>query len=276
MAEHIVRAERAAAAEPNNPLRHLQLAEALRRAERNADAIVALKRCLALDPDALPAKFLLSALSGEGVPDSMPPALVAAIFDTAAPRFDQMLVGTLKYQGPTVIVKALEPFLPQLGRGLDVLDIGCGTGLCGPLLRPFARLLDGIDLSARMIDQAQARRCYDRLAVGDFIAMLDEAPQHSYDLVVAADVLVYIGALEKTFAAVARGLRPGGLFAYSVEKGAGGSFSLSPASRYQHDPAYVMRVAAVTGFAHRHHADAVLRFESGQPVASQIFVHARR
>jgi predicted TPR repeat methyltransferase len=276
MAAHIARAEQAAKAEPDNPLRHLQLAEALRLAERNADAIVALKRCLVLDPDALPAKFLLAALSGDEVPDTMPPALVAAIFDNAAARFDQMLVGTLKYQGPALIVKALEPFLPQLGRGLDVLDIGCGTGLCGPLLRPFARRLDGIDLSAQMIEQARNRACYDRLAVGDFIAMLRDVPAHSYDLVIAADVLVYVGALEKTFAAVAHALRPGGLFAFSVEKGSGGSFSLSPASRYRHDPDYIARTAAAAGFALRHGTDAVLRFEGGRPVDSQVFIHARR
>jgi predicted TPR repeat methyltransferase len=276
LAEHVARAERAAAAEPDNPLRHLQLAEALRLAERNKDAIVALKRCLALDPDALPAQFLLAALSGEQVPDTMPPELVAAIFDNAAGRFDQMLVGNLKYQGPTAIVKALEPHLPQVGRGLDVLDIGCGTGLCGPLLKPYARRLDGIDLSAKMVEQAKARGCYDRLAVGDFIAMLRNVAPESYDLIVAADVLVYVGALDDTFGGAARALRPGGLFAFSVEKGSGGSFSLSPASRYRHDPEYVARLAASAGFALRHHADAVLRFESGKPVDSQIFVHARR
>ena len=276
VAEHVARAERAAVAEPDNPLRHLQLAEALRLAERNKDAIVALERCLALDPDALPAKFLLAALSGEEVPETMPPELVAAIFDSAAGRFDQMLVGNLKYQGPTTIVKALEPHLPQLGRGLDVLDIGCGTGLCGPLLKPFARLLDGIDLSGKMVERADARRCYDRLAVGDFIAMLRDVPAQSYDLIVAADVLVYIGALEDTFSGAARALRPGGLFAFSVETGGGGSFSLSPASRYRHDPDYVTRLAAAAGFAPRHQADAVVRFEGGKPVDSQIFVHARR
>lgn len=270
----LAQARTAAAAGPGDALRQFQLADALRRVGRDGEARLALERCLALDPEATSARFMLAALGGSAAPEIMPPELVAAIFDAAAARFDETLVGTLKYRGPELIAKTLAPMLAAFGRKLDVLDVGCGTGLAAPHLVPHARRLDGVDLSAKMIEAAKARHAYHSLAVGDFVAALNAAPA-SYDLVVAADVLVYVGALEATFAAAHHALRPGGLLAYSVERGEGGRFALSSASRYQHDPAYV-EAAAAAGFALRHRADAVLRFESGKSVDSLIYVHARR
>jgi len=275
LAAQVARARHAAAAEPMSALRQLELADALRRAGQNDAAIAAAKRCLALDPDAIPAQFLLASLTGAQIPETMPPALVATIFDASAARFDQMLVGNLKYQGPELIAKALAPLLPKLDRGLDVLDAGCGTGLCAAHLRPIARRLDGVDLSPRMIEAARARNAYDRLVVGDLVAALLASPG-AYDLIVAADVLVYVGALEKVFAASHAALRPNGLLAFSVERGTGGRFSLSPASRYRHDPDYVEAEASRAGFALRHKQDCVLRFENRKPIDALIYVHVRR
>lgn len=274
-AKLVERARRAAAAEPASPLRQIQLADALRRAGRDDEARAAAERCLALDPDAVPAKFLLASLGGAAPPETMPPELVAAIFDNAAPSFDRMLVDNLKYRGPELIARALGPLLPRLDRGLDVLDAGCGTGLCAPHLAPLARRLDGVDLSPRMIEAAEARGGYHRLAVGDIVTTLRRAPG-DYDLIVAADVFVYVGALEAVFEAAHAALRPHGLIAYTVERGGGGRFALSRASRFRHDPAYVEETATRAGLVLRHREDCVLRFENRKPVDSLVYVHARR
>lgn len=271
----LARARAAVAEDPDDALRQFQLGDALRRAGRDAEARLALERCLALDPEATSARFMLAALGGAPVPEAMPPELVAAIFDAAAARFDQTLVGALKYRGPELIAKTLAPMLAAFGRKLDVLDAGCGTGLAAPHLAPHARRLDGVDLSVKMIEAAKARGVYDRLAVGELVTTLNDAPA-GYDLVVAADVLVYVGALDATFAAAHRALRPGGLFAYTVESGTGGGFALSRANRYRHDPAYVEDIATDAGFILRHREDCTLRFESGKPVEALIYVHARR
>jgi predicted TPR repeat methyltransferase len=271
----VERARRAAAVAPNDALRQLQLADALRRAGKNEEARAAAERCLALDPEATPAKFLLASLGGAAPPETMPPELVATIFDNTATHFDRTLVDNLKYRGPELIAKAFQPFLPDLGRGLDVLDAGCGTGLCARHLAPLARRLDGVDLAPRMVEAAQVRGAYHRLAVGDCVAAMRRAPS-DYDLIVAADVLVYIGALEAFYEAAHVALRPGGLLAVSVERGTGGRFALSNASRYQHDPAYVEETAARAGFVLRHREDCVLRFENRLPLDFLIYVHARR
>jgi predicted TPR repeat methyltransferase len=271
----IERARRAAAAEPNDALRQLQLADALRQAGKNDDARVAAERCLSLAPEATAARFLLAALGGAATPETMPPELVATIFDNAAAQFDRMLVDNLKYRGPELIAKALTPFLPKLGRKLDILDAGCGTGLCAPYLAPLARRLDGVDLSPKIVEAARARGGYDRLAVGDCVAAMRGAVD-GYDLIVAADVVIYLGALEAFFDAAHGALRPGGLVALSIERGTGGRFTLSNASRYQHDPAYVEATAARAGFALAHREDCTLRFENRKPVDSMIAIHVRR
>jgi predicted TPR repeat methyltransferase len=269
------RMRRAAEAQPNDPLRQLQLADALRRAGKNEDARAAAERCLALDPDATAAKFLLAALGGAAPPETMPPELVATIFDNAATQFDRMLVDGLKYRGPELIAKALAPYLPKLGRGLDILDAGCGTGLCAPHLAPLARRLDGVDLSPKIVEVAAARGGYDRLGVGDCVAAMRTTPG-AYDLIVAADVVIYLGALEAFFEAAHGALRPGGLVALSIERGTGGRFTLSPSSRFQHDPAYVEESASRAGFILRHREDCTLRFEARKPVDSMIYIYARR
>jgi predicted TPR repeat methyltransferase len=89
-------------------------------------------------------------------------------------------------------------------------------------------------------------------------------------------VVIYLGALESFFEAAQAALRPGGLVVLSIERGPGGRFTLSPSSRYQHDPVYVEETAARAGFILRHREDCTLRFEARKPVDSMIYIHARR
>jgi predicted TPR repeat methyltransferase len=213
-------------------------------------------------------------LAAEGLvpqPPRAPAAFVAAHFDAYAERFDRQLVGVLRYRAPELLREALARLLPPAGGNLDVLDAGCGTGLAGPLFRPWARRLDGVDLSPAMIARARERQVYDRLEVGELTETLAARPD-TYDLIVAADVLVYFGDLVPVLTAARRALRRGGWFAFSVEKGSEGGFALRNTGRYTHDLDYLRRTAAAACFPEAGAEEVVLRLQDGDPVPGYLVV----
>ncbi|WP_296948762.1 class I SAM-dependent methyltransferase [uncultured Massilia sp.] len=160
----------------------------------------------------------------------------------------------------------------------SVADLGCGTGLCAPFLRPAATRLAGVDLSPKMLDRARATGLYDELAcadIGDWLA----SQQDAHDLLVAADVLVYIGALETLFARARAALRPGGRLAFSCEAledgggagaGADADYAIRASNRYAHALGYVERCAADAGFTLVEAERAALRREHGADVAGWL------
>jgi len=272
--EDVVKARHAAEANPAEVTAQFALARALREAGDRAGAVAAFRRCLEIDPNALAARYYLSALGAEAVPPKAPPPLVAGLFDFYAARFETDLVQNLKYQGPRLLHDAVLGVLGTPARPLDILDIGCGTGLCGVAFRPLARRLDGIDLSPRMLALASEKGIYTTLTQGEIAATLAGlAP--TYDLVIAGDVVIYIGDLAPLCAAVARALRPGGLFALTTEKGDGEGYALVSSGHYRHGPGYVRAVAARTGFVVRHASDCVIRFEKGDGTAGESYVLAK-
>ncbi len=207
-------------------------------------------------------------------PDRAPAVEVARRFDAYAEEYDAHLVDVLGYRGPEVLAGALANVLgPALGN-LDVLDLGCGTGLVGPWLRPFARRLDGVDLAPGMLEKARARGIYDRLDVAD-VTRLPNDRTREYDLAVAVDVLIYLGALAPVFRSVASVLRPGGMFAFTVEAGTAPGFVLNGNGRFAHDPEYLRTQAALEGFELVALDEAVIRREQRQDVASLVTVTRR-
>jgi predicted TPR repeat methyltransferase len=144
-------------------------------------------------------------------------AYVARLFDDYAWRFDKHLIKNLGYRAPALITEALSAVAPSR-RFASALDLGCGTGFMGEALRGRVDHLVGVDLSAAMIAKARERGVYDRLVVDDALAMFEREPQASFDLIAAADALVYIGDLAPLFAAVARALAADGLFAFSYQR----------------------------------------------------------
>jgi len=216
--------------------------------------------------------FLEAAETGAAPPERMADAYVAGLFDLYAPSFDDSLRGLLAYQAPERLLDAVRETLGER-RGLDVLDLGCGTGLAGPLLRPFARRLEGIDLSKGMLARARELHVYDELRAGELSAEL-AASRASHDLIVAVDVLVYFGALETVFERVARRLAPGGLFAFTVEKGTEPGYRLQPTARYVHHLDYLRACARGAGLRPVLEREVTLRRQGGQPVIGHVVVLA--
>ncbi|HJW80610.1 MAG TPA: tetratricopeptide repeat protein [Acidiferrobacterales bacterium] len=235
---------------------------------RRDGALASFRAAVRLRPDFAEAAYKLAALSGEQSPASAPAEYVAALFDSYAGEYDQHLTATLQYRVPQALCALLAERVPECG-GLDVLDLGCGTGLSGAALRGLARQLTGIDLSPGMLARARERGLYDRLIEGDIVQVL-AGQGASFDLVAAADVFVYIGDLEAVVASVGQVLRPGGWLTFSVESLPEGEYRLQPTGRYAHAPAYIEALARRHGFERVAEQAVTLRVEQGKPVAGQL------
>lgn len=178
---------------------------------------------------------------GQGkAPPAAPPELVARLFDKYAGSFDEHLTKFLGYRAPQLIFQSVAPLAPA--KKLDILDLGCGTGLCGQLFKPVAQKLVGIDLSSAMVEKAKERGIYDRLIVGDLVETSPIASER-FDLVTACDVFCYLGDLAPIFAKVSSLLKPTGLFAFTVEAIDEGDYTLRQTRRYAHSPAYIRNLA---------------------------------
>ena len=214
-------------------------------------------------------RFLVAAKGSDEAPPAAPADYVQTLFDFYAHIFDEHLVGNLGYCAPEQLVEALRPHLPPAP--FDVLDIGCGTGLCGALLRPFARRLSGVDLSPAMLEEAGRKHLYDELAQGELTGWMAAHPG-AFDVIVATDVFIYIGDLAPVLAAARAALRPARLLGFSIERGDDAATKLQPNLRYAHSPGYVQGLAAAGDWRIEEQRDVVLRREKNVDVAGQLVV----
>jgi predicted TPR repeat methyltransferase len=252
---------------------HLGLAHALKGAGNVEQARTACVDALGLDPGLDEARFLLAALGGGKAPDRAPAGYVRDLFDKYAEGFEHHLVGKLGYRTPELIAAALARALgAQAPSGRRTVDLGCGTGLMGRLLRKQASRLIGVDLSPRMIEASRALGQYDELVLADAGSALAALPSGSADLIVAADVLVYLGALDGLFAAAARALASGGALAVSTEDADQPPYALKASLRYGHAPGYVETAAAAAGLTCVLVEPAVLRRQDEVDLTGTIHV----
>ncbi|WP_431856336.1 methyltransferase [Azospirillum sp.] len=246
---------------------HRLLGHAWAELREPAKALAALRHAQEIEPDDRTAALVAALEGGEGA--DLSAAYVRALFDRYADRFDSDLVGKLDYAAPRILRAAIDRVCGPL-QGMRALDLGCGTGLMGVELRPLCAHLAGVDLSPRMVEKARGRGLYDALSVGDIVdAMVEPA---RWDLLVAADVLVYIGDLAPVFAAAATALAPGGRFAATVERLEGDGFALGPARRYAHSVAYLKETAAAAGLGVLLLEECSPRREKQAPVPGLVFV----
>ncbi len=255
-------------------VRWLDAASALLGSFGEIEAAVRLiQKRLELQPNSATARYLLSALLCEPGVDRSPAEYIVENFNAFAEGFDAKLVGVLGYDIPEKLCAAVRDATSQ-GHLYDALDAGCGTGLCGPLLRPLARTLTGVDLSSKMLAQATRRGVYDALFCEDLAEFLRRS-EGQFDLIVAGDVLIYFGDLAPLFVLAARALTTGGLFAFSAERFVGDGYRLQPSGRFAHSPNYV-RSNWGPAFVEEAFVDTTIRLEAKERVAGQLFVLRRR
>jgi len=231
------------------------------------------------EPDNPIPAHMFAACAQQDVPERASDSYIEKHFDRYAETFNANLVDSLAYRGPELMQQALL-MIGAPAKQFDVLDVGCGTGLCEPIIAPYARSLIGVDLSGKMLEQAEARGGYDQLFKQEITEYMAGKPGTA-DVVLSADTMIYFGDLEKVFGKVASTLRENGYFLFTVETAAeeeaqGVGFSLHPSGRYRHDPAYVARCLSQFGFELLSIKDVVLREEIRQPVLGMVVVAQRR
>lgn len=237
------------------------------------EAVRCYREALRLRPDFAGTRYLLAAQGEVPAPEKAPPEYVRGLFDNYADRFEQHLMNELECRIPQQLERAVNRVLGTGSGRLNVLDLGCGTGLCGPWLRRHARRLLGVDLAPRMIAKTREKKIYDELRVEDVVQTLRSSGA-VYDLVVAADVFPYLGDLASLFQACGAALRIGGLFAFSVESDdRAEGYVLRKTDRYAHSATYIRKLADAAGFKEVSRDEVVLRKHKGAPVTGYIFVY---
>lgn len=247
------------------------LGQSLYRIGRVHEAAAVYRRWLHEAPDNPTARHLLAACSGQDVPERAPEDYLRDLYRDFANDFDTNLA-QLDYQAPALIVAAIDS-VAGLHRVGVAADLGCGTGLLGARLRERTALLTGVDLSPEMLAKARARGCYDALVESELIAFLGTR-KAAFDLLTAADVLCYCGALEDFASGCAHALRPGGVLAFSVEAAPDDAptYHLGPSGRYSHAPGYVRDTLGNAGFQVLDIQAQRLRNEGGAPVPGWVAV----
>jgi len=270
-AEAIASMRRALTLEPGFVKACNSLATMLMEQGATGEAGTLFGRVLQLDNKNTSAQHMLAALEGQTTATA-PHDYVVGLFDGCAAYFDQQLVEELGYRVPQNLQRAVSRLVDSNHQELDVMDLGCGTGLCGPLFRGMARTMVGVDLSPGMLAMASQRKLYDQLVTGDITQELRKY-ENAFDLILAADVFIYVGGLDQVFKAISTTLNPGGLFAFSIEaEKEGNDFVLRPTGRYAHSIDYIRRLTEVTGLRAVHLEESVLRMDKGQPIDGYIVV----
>ena len=271
--EGLIANSRAIALWPRQTQGRSQVIRALTLLGELAQAAQLYREWLAEEPDNPVVLHMLAATAG-GAPPRASDAYVEEVFDAYADSFDASLE-RLHYRAPELVAAEVERLFGTPRGALAIVDAGCGTGLCGPLLRPWAARLAGCDLSVGMLRRARPRGCYDVLHKAELGHYLATQPA-AFDLIVSADTLCYFGDLHEVLGAAAAALRAAGHVVFTVEALADGTaLKLQPTGRYAHSRGHVLEGLRAAGFDEPHIEAAVSRSEGGRDVAGWL-VSAQR
>jgi predicted TPR repeat methyltransferase len=223
------------------------------------------ERLVALAPDNETFTYYASMLKGE-TPATQPASVVTRLFDTSAAQFDQHLVGSLQYTLPQDVAQWILDWYPD--KKVDVLDLGCGTGLLGAGLGPIKGVIVGVDLSTKMIEKAAQRGVYAQFNQVNVLDALQATPESHYDVITALDVLIYVGDLSTVIPNAHRILTPGGRFVFSCETAPKKvkTFALQATQRFVHQQDHVNKLLKAAGFSQIQIETRALRLEAGEPV----------
>jgi len=259
---------------PDNTSLLLELGKVISGQGRADEASACFRSVQSLDPGNAEAAYLLSEFEQGRDPHIARQDHIAEMFDHYAESFETHLVDQLGYHVPEQLWQIVCDNRKTEPAGLEVLDLGCGTGLCGKLFRAAAGRLVGVDLSSRMIEVSRKAAKYDELYTADIADYL-ESTNKQYDVVLAADVFIYVGNLARVFPGCSKVLRRNGLFAFSFESVGGDSFALRSSGRYGQSMPYIQAMAVKHHFTLLEARETVIRTEGHQPIPGYVVLLAK-
>ena len=256
--------------DPDNAAAHNDLGMVYDLLGRPEEAISHYKEVARIEPDNRVAKHILAALTGEQLQNAHPDYVVS-LFDQYSELFEVELVEKLKYTVPTKLMETVSEHCNGMVQFDNVLDLGCGTGMCGQEFRPVSAKITGVDLSSKMLALASRKKVYSSLVQQDIVRYLNKSHE-LYDLFIAADVFIYVGALDAVFDAVRKNSLPQGYFTFSVESCNGSSFWLSPSGRFMHSRNYIQKLADTYLFEIEQCTPTGIRLENKAWIPGDLYI----
>ncbi|MEE4242317.1 MAG: tetratricopeptide repeat protein [Desulfopila sp.] len=238
--------------------------------EKYSDAVKMYVRLLKAHPDHHAAKHMLNSLSGEKC-EAVPFQYIKEIFDNYSSRYEKSLVSELEYKVPLNLRRLFDATCSVPKKSMSVLDLGCGTGLGGEAFAELCKTATGVDISSNMIDLASAKEIYSSLHVTEIHEYLEEC-SNTFSLILATDVLGYIGKLEKIFIKLFRVAEDGAFFCFSVEKGEENGYELRTSGRFAHSFNYIQTLCDQTGWQLEKHEITALRRERDVWIEGMLFI----
>ncbi|HSW93643.1 MAG TPA: tetratricopeptide repeat protein [Gammaproteobacteria bacterium] len=238
--------------------------------EHVAFALRHFQEALRLQPHHPSIAYTVKALSQNERLLSAPAGYIQSLFNAYADHYDEHLLTALDYQIPSHFQRILKKNLSETG-SLNILDIGCGTGLSGVIAKPFATSLTGVDLSEKMLEMAHAKSIYDTLHCADLMTFLSEK-KAEYDLVIAGDVVVYIGKLDLLFQKTREALRKNGLFLFNAEISVRDDYQMNQSGRFSHQKNYLDTLSKQNHFTVLHYEKAITRLQNSEPVYGHLYL----
>lgn len=266
--------QRAAELAPTDPRQWYLLGELAHIVGRRDEARQAYERYNTAHPEDREVEHLLLALRDQTPPARASQKYIEQLYSRFAPFYDQNMCGELDYRAPRLLLDAITAATGSRS-DLNVLDLGCGTGLFGQLIRPRARRLIGVDLSSAMLDAARQRKIYDRLDTADMTEWLERPGAEQDDVIAFCDTLIYFGDLSQVLLGASRRLVPGGVLALTVEAGQTDPYGLTDAGRFAHHRNHLKSVADSSDLQVVDLCNQTLRYEYGRPVAGWVAVFQR-
>ncbi|MBA3661226.1 MAG: tetratricopeptide repeat protein [Gammaproteobacteria bacterium] len=249
---------------------HHNLAFAYLAMRQNDLALKHFQEVKRLDPDNISVTHTIHILTNNKDIVTSPPDYVRSLFNSYADHYDAHLQQVLHYQVPEQLFHALQE-TKLITKPIRVLDLGSGTGLSGAQFKPLASRLVGVDIAENMLDLAAEKKIYDQLIQSDLVTYL-ASESLSFDLVVAADVLVYYGDVAPFFTGVAKVLSQGGIFIFNAEIAQQVQFEMLPSGRFAHSETYLDYLAE------QHHFNIIkkqiipMRLQNKQLVSGHLYI----
>lgn len=256
---------------PNDKDVHLSFGHIYRMTKNNDMATASYKEAQRIDPSNEMAEYFIAILTGNNSISSSPENYVQELFDDYADSFDEHLIGKLQYKTPELIGNMVTKHTDPTKK-YKILDLGCGTGLAGIYLENISEHMVGVDLSEKMIKKAELRNIYDVLTVSG-ITQYFAAHDFHPDIVISADVFVYIGDIADVFHDVSATLEDNGLFVFSTEDTQDTeTFLLKKSGRFGHNEKYIRALAEDNGFNVADNEKTIIRYEAGEAIHGQVYL----